>query len=185
MKNRLISTTIVGIGLTYLFKLLTAISNVTLLQGVGLPISRHSKIAGFLYVFISIMIYGFIYSLMHKEWEYNFEYDLFRSTLMATLTVGASCITKVKDSDKYLKSTGKYFFQGFLVICLYDMITGVLVPCISGYSLGQLLYPQIEWTLTRSLFSLIPIVLFSHVLDTFLSHGFSKFPSIDWRFRYR
>ncbi len=184
MRNRLISTTIVGVGLTYLFKLLTAISNVTLLQGIGLPITRHNKIAGFLYVFISVMIYGFVYSLIHKEWEYNFEYDLFRSSLMALLTVGASYIFKVKDDDSYMSTSGKYLVQGFVLICMYDLITGVVVPCISGYSMSTLLYPQIEWTLTRSLFSLIPIVLCSHIINTFLLHGFSKFPAINSKFRY-
>ncbi len=176
MKNRLISITIIGIGLSYLFKLLTAISNVTLIQGIGLPIARHSKIAGFLYVFISIMIYGFIYSLMHKEWEYNFKYDLFRSVLMATLTIGASYIARVKSTDTYSSSSMKYLLQGFVVIVTYDLITGVVMPCISGYSIHQLLFPQIEWTLTRSVFSLVPIGILSYAIDRFIKGDFSKLP---------
>ena len=180
MKSRLTLVTLVGFAVTVLSR--AFISNTTLLYGIGLPIAKTNRLSGFLYVVLSMVVYGFIYSLLNPQYEYQLQYGIY-ACIMACLVVVFSQATFFISGKSYFAKTTVYVLRSFFVIALYDLLTGVLIPCTQGASFTMLLVGQIEWTLRYSLLSIIP-VLFSPAIDLFIAKGLPKM-QINWNFRLR
>lgn len=190
MKNRLIMTTILGVGITYIFKYLALVShtslfdelsNVTLLLLFGLPIAQYNRTMSIVYTMISMVTYGIIYSLVYTQYEFSIKWLLVNSLLMGFL-IAVSSYSRHSMHNGYVKSLVRFATQGLFVIVVYDFVTGVLVPCSAGYGFAELCMLQIEWTCTHSVFSLVPVML-SPFVYSFI--GGEKFPflNLHWRLR--
>ncbi len=174
MKKRSLFVTMTGILVSFFFRLLVGVPNVTLLEGIGLPLSKHNRLLGFVYVVLSMVVYGFLYSLIYPKWgTYDPFYGVGLAVLMGLLVSLTPLLDGKSGNAGYVRRAGNYALKGLAVIVVYDFFTGVALPCATGGNFYELLIGQIEFSLRYSLLSLVPVVC-SPFIEDYIADGISE-----------
>lgn len=174
MKSRAPLVMMTGILVSFFFRLMVGLPNVTLLQGIGLPLSKHNRLLGFVYVVLSMVVYGFLYSLMHPKWgTYDPFYGIGLAVLMGLLVSSTSFFRSETKDVGYVRRVTNYALKGLAVMLVYDFFTGVVLPCAAGGNFYQAFIGQIEFSLRYSILSLVSVLCAPFVED-YITDGVSE-----------
>jgi len=132
--------------------------NVTPLISVQLPYGKLGRWQAFLFGLLNIVVYDLVTSFIFRLWEFSFSSMIIRGSTLGFVGLMSTHLLP-KNRASFMASLAVYFGVTLIGIVFYDLITGVLVPCLGGASWLEQFVLQIEFTCKYSYRSIIFVPL--------------------------